>query len=94
MPSRFLVMAKRAGSRGAEGAAPSIRLELLFLACDDLLARNAFIQQEQLKALFIPDDACEPNSRHFSFFLMGSRRSSGSNPQQLRRRFDHLRVNR
>jgi hypothetical protein len=87
-------LAKRAGSRGAEGVARSIRLKLLFLACDTLLAGNAFIQQEQLKALFIPADACEPNSRHFSFFLMGSRRSSVSNPQQLCRRFDHLRVNR
>jgi hypothetical protein len=56
-------LAKRVGSRGAEGAARSLEPSFFFLACDDLLARSAFIQQEGLNPLFIPD-AREPASCH------------------------------
>jgi hypothetical protein len=64
----FPHLAKRAGSRGAQGAARSLEPSFFFLACDDLLARSAFIQQEGLNLLFIPD-AREPTSCHSAFLM-------------------------
>jgi hypothetical protein len=76
-----------------ERKARLVRVEpsFFFLACDNLLARSAFIQQEGLNLLFIPD-AREPTSCHSAF--SDGPRCRWSNLNHPLQSFDHLAVNR